>query len=55
MLKKKKRKGKNATTSQELNIEKHLKGRIHGKASRAVKIELWTIWIKSYRTRENNW
>ena len=36
-------------------FRKAFKGRIHGKAARAVKLKLWTIWFKSSSTRKNYW
>ena len=34
---------------------KAFKGRIHGKASRAVKLNYGQFGLKSYSTRENYW
>ena len=47
MSKKKKRKGKECYSQSELNTEKHLKGRIHGNASRAVKLNYGQFGLKA--------
>ena len=45
--KRKNAKGKKCYNQQELNLEKLLKGRIHGKASRAVKLNYGQYGLKA--------